>query len=203
MRSTPQVCPDTAEPKDPNLNKLTKALAASAIIAGAVFAAPVAANAATYVPTADATTSTTAVPGGPFSLTFDNGDFTPNAALKATFTSTGPVPTTASTAAFLAATAGPVAVGNANAQGGATLTGTVPANATADITVTLTDGIYTAVGTIDVTAAAGAGSSSLATTGTYISIATIWGAVGLVALGGGLIAVRVVTRRKRVVGEAA
>jgi hypothetical protein len=185
------------------MNKLTKALAASAIIAGAVFAAPVAANAATYVPTADDTAATTTAPGGTFSLNFDSGVFIPGHALNATFSSTGPVPTTATAATFLAATAGPVAVGNANAQGGVTLTGTVPANATASITVTLTDGTNTAVGTIALPAAAGTGSSSLATTGTYISIATVWGAVGLVALGGGLIAVRRVTRRKGAVADMA
>jgi len=181
------------------MRKLTKALAAMALVAGAVFAVPAAANAATYVPGATDTTTTTAVPGGPFTLNFASGVFTPNAPLDATFTSAGAVPTTATTATFRAATAGPVAVGNANAQGGATLTGTVPANATADITVTLTDGTHTAVGTIDVVGAAAAtttGTSGLATTGTYISLATVWGAVGIIALGGGFVLVRQLNRKR-------
>jgi hypothetical protein len=178
------------------MKNLTKTLAAAAIVAGAVLAGPVAANAATYVPNTTDTAKVTAVPGGSFTLTFHSAVFTPSAPLTAKFTSTGPVPTAATTATFLAATAGPVAVGNANAEGGATLTGTVPAAATADITVTLSDGTHTGVGTIDVVDAAGAGSSNLATTGTYISVATVWGAIGLVALGGGLVAVRAANRRK-------
>jgi hypothetical protein len=37
---------------------------------------------------------------------------------------------------------------------------------------------------------------SLAETGSYISLATIWGAVGLIALGAGFVTMRSVTRRK-------
>jgi hypothetical protein len=186
------------------MKKLTKGLATAALIAGAVFAAPVAANAATYTPGVPDTTVSTATVGGPFALTFQAGVFTPNAPLTATFSSAGPVPTSATaTGVFHAATAGPVAVGSANAAGGVTLRGTVPASATSDITVTVTDGTNTAVGTINVVAApAGAGSaatagtSGLATTGTYISLATVWGAVGLVALGGGFLVVRSTRKRQ-------
>lgn len=197
------------------MNKLTKALAASAIIAGAVFAAPVAANAATYVPpttpvVSSSTGASTVAPGGSFTVNFGAGTFTPNGAVSVTLTSTGTVPTDATIkpATFVAAQSAPI-TGTAGATGAAVLTGTVPANATASITVSATDLAtgHVVTATIAVAAAAGTGtgtaSSSLATTGTYISIATIWGAVGLVALGGGLIAVRVVTRRKGVVGEAA
>ncbi|GAA4166142.1 hypothetical protein GCM10022286_30300 [Gryllotalpicola daejeonensis] len=38
--------------------------------------------------------------------------------------------------------------------------------------------------------------SSLASTGSYISLATVWGAVGLLALGAGFVTMRSVTRRK-------
>jgi hypothetical protein len=168
------------------MNKLTKGLATAALIAGAVFAAPVAANAATYTPGVPDTAAANATVGGPFTLTFQAGVFTPNAPLTATFSSDGAVPTSATaTGVFHAATAGPVAVGSANAAGGVTLSGTVPATATSDITVTVTDGTNTAAGT-----------SGLATTGTYISLATVWGAVGLVALGGGFLVVRSTRKRQ-------
>lgn len=177
------------------MNKLTKTIAAGALVAGAVFAAPLAANAdTTYVPGApDAIVAT--VNGSTFTAPFGDGTFASNSALTGSFTSTGAVPTTAS-ATFRAATVSGIALGSSSATGSATVTGTIPADASAPITLTVVDAEgNSAVATIAVTAA-GTGSSNLATTGTYISAAVIWGAVGLVALGGGLVAVRLVARRK-------
>lgn len=184
------------------MKKITKALAASALIGGAVFAVPAVANAATYTPGATATATATATPGGAFALAFAAGDFVPGSTLTITLSSTGPVPTDATAAVFHAATA--TASGTANSQGGTTVTGTVPANATGNIVVTATDPAgNSAVGTIYVTAAsttttttATTSTTGLATTGTYISLATVWGAVGLVALGGGAIAVRQIGRKR-------
>jgi len=106
------------------------------------------------------------------------------------------------TATFVAATS--TVTRTAAADGSATITGTIPSNATANIGATITDGANTATATIPVTLAATTtttttsttSTSGLATTGTYISLATVWGAVGLVALGGGFVMVRQLNRKR-------
>ena len=187
------------------MNKLTKALAASALIGGAVFAAPLAANAATtYTPQGSNTCSTdTVAPGSTFTIICVSGTFEPGSALVINLSSTGAVPTNTTAAVFHAATA--TATGTANSNGGTTITGTVPSNATANISVTAADPTgNTGTGEIVLARTAPAGTTPagttpttpLATTGTYISLATVWGAVGLVALGGGAIAVRQISRKR-------
>ncbi|HEY0248658.1 MAG TPA: hypothetical protein VGC45_10390 [Gryllotalpicola sp.] len=76
----------------------------------------------------------------------------------------------------------------------ATLTDSTGKTVTQTVTVptTATKGAATAA-TSSVTAA---DPGSLASTGTYISLATVWGAVGLVALGAAFVTMRSVVRRK-------
>jgi hypothetical protein len=189
--------------------KITKALVASSIIAGAVFAAPLAANAApVYTPPTNApavpAASSTVAPSGHFTVAFPDGTFTPLHAVEATFSSAGAVP--AGNATFLAATS--TLRTTSTKTGAATFTGTLPAGAVGAITVQATDGVHSAAATITVAAPTGlartaSSDPSLATTGTYISLATIWGAVGLVAVGGGFIAIRTMARRKSAGAHAA
>ncbi|MCL2515964.1 MAG: hypothetical protein FWD85_03950 [Microbacteriaceae bacterium] len=180
------------------MHKLTKALVAATIVGGAVFAAPLAANAAPYTPAGSSTITVTetGAPGSTFTLVIISGTFVPGSTLTVTFSSTGPVPTSATAASFLAATS-TVNAGTANASGGATITGTIPADATSNINVTVTDAAGNSASGVIAVNAAGTGSSNLATTGTYISLATVWGAVGLVALGGGFIVVRQMNAKRR------
>ena len=184
--------------------KLTKALAASVIVAGAVFAAPLAANAApaypapTNAPAAPGASSTVA-PGGQFSVPFPDHSFIANHLVEATFISAGPVPQPAT---FLAATS--TLTTTSTNTGAATFTGTLPAGAVGVITIQATDGVNNHSATITVAAggALSASDPSLATTGTYISLATVWGAVGLVAVGAGFITIRTMARRKKATAGA-
>ena len=178
------------------MKMITKALVASGIAAGAVLAVPVAANAATYVPGNPTVYNVTVAPGGTFNLVINNGTFVDNAPLSISISGPGAVPTDATAAVFHSATA--TASGTANAAGGTTISGTIPAAATGTISLTATDpeGDSATVAVNTGVATAATSTTGLATTGTYISLATVWGAVGLVALGGGVIAVRQATRKR-------
>ncbi|MFC4243354.1 hypothetical protein ACFOYW_08205 [Gryllotalpicola reticulitermitis] len=182
------------------MKKLTKAVAASALVAGALFAVPAAANAATYTPNVPTTYTVNVGPGGTFNLVIANGTFIANSTLNISISSTGPVPTDVTAAVFHSATA--TATGSANANGGTTLSGTVPTDATAPITLTAQDpagdsATVTIAAAATTTTTTTTSTTGLATTGTYISLATVWGAVGLVALGGGAIAVRQISRKRQ------
>ncbi|GAA4174900.1 hypothetical protein [Gryllotalpicola koreensis] len=194
------------------MKKLTKALAASAIIAGAVFAAPVAANAATYVPPTTPVVSGggSVAPGGAATIHYGAGTFTADGAVSVAIALPGNAVATGSVtpAAFLAATS--AINGTAGHTGAATLTVDLPADVTGNVQVTATDVATgrTVSSVIKVAAAPGAASltaadPNLARTGTYISLATVWGAVGLVAVGAGFIAIRTTARRKKAAAHTA
>jgi hypothetical protein len=79
---------------------------------------------------------------------------------------------------------------------GQTLNATVTDNAGTSVTQTITvpaDAAKTAASSSSIKAA---DPGSLASTGSYISLATVWGAVGLLALGAGFVTMRSVVRRK-------
>ncbi|AYG04184.1 hypothetical protein [Gryllotalpicola protaetiae] len=184
------------------MKNLTKTLIASAIVAGGIFAGPVAANAADYTPpTTPVVTGPSGAgavaPGAAVTINFGDHTFTDGGSISAVFSSTGDVPATGtlSPAVFVAAQSNPI-TGTASGTGSAVLRATVPADASSAIQVAVTDAATGHVVSATIAVAGTGAGSNLATTGTYISIATIWGAVGLLALGGGLIAVRVAVRRK-------
>jgi hypothetical protein len=89
------------------------------------------------------------------------------------------------------------------ASGGTDLAGqTLNATVTDSSGTTVTQSVAVPADAAKSGAAAGSSSvtaadpGSLAETGSYISLATVWGAVGLVALGAGFVTMRSVTRRK-------
>jgi hypothetical protein len=89
------------------------------------------------------------------------------------------------------------------ASGGTDLAGqTLNATVTDSSGTTVTQSVTVPADAAKSGAAAGSSSvtaadpGSLAETGSYISLATVWGAVGLVALGAGFVTMRSVTRRK-------
>jgi hypothetical protein len=191
------------------MHRLTKALVVVAVAAATAVGGPLAADAATaYPPGTPAVTGAAAgtvtgsiSPGGTFTVHF-NAVFIPRHDLAVYFVSAGSVPTAladfrAAESPALSTTTGPL--------GDATVSATLPADASAPVTVEATDGTTTAAITIPVTAPAAAvsvetaaGAGTLSQTGTYISIATVWGAVGVAALGVAFLLMRSFTRRGRI-----
>jgi hypothetical protein len=187
------------------MHRLIKVAAAAALAGAAIFAAPLAANAATTYPPGTPTVTGAAAgtvigstaPGGRFTVLF-NAIFKPNHELTVYFFSAGSVPT--SLGAFHAATS-PALASSTTATGAASVTATMPADASAPVTIEATDGTTTAAITIPVEGAAalaatgGGSAAALSQTGTYISLVTVWGAVGLVALGAAFVGIRSYRRR--------
>lgn len=193
------------------MRKLAKTLAVLAVAGAAVVAAPMAAEAATYTPgtptvtgAAAGTVTGSTAPGGTFTVHF-NAVFQPRHDLTVFFVSAGAVPE--SLGDFRAAES-PALATTTDGTGAAVVTATMPADASAPVTIEATDGTTTAAITIPVAGVAvaaaaattGTPSSGLATTGTYVSLATVWGAVGLVVLGAAFLGVRRYGRRRP--GEA-
>ncbi|GAA4174908.1 hypothetical protein [Gryllotalpicola koreensis] len=181
------------------MNRLIKAAAVLAVAGAAVFGGPLAANAATYTPgtptitgAAAGTVTGSTAPGGTFTVHF-NAIFQVNHDLTVYFFSAGNVPT--SLADFRAAES-PALAAVTDGTGAADVTATMPVDASSPVTVEATDGTTTAAITIPVEGAAAAavttanGATPLATTGSYISLATVWAAVGLVVLGAAFIGIR-------------
>ena len=176
-----------------------KTLAALALAFMAVFAVPVAAQAAGYVPASDVVVSGTVTPGSPVTVSFESG-FTPGESVSFSVTGEG----TATLAVVKAATVS--LTKTATAEGAASVVVTPPANATGTYTVTATGLTSGTVGTAALTVAAadaGAGSTGgstddgLASTGANVSGVVIWGAVGVLILGAALVAVMTIVRRQR------
>jgi hypothetical protein len=195
------------------MNRVLKSLVALAIAGAAALAAPMAANAAsTYPPGTPTITGAAAgtvvgstASGGTFTVRF-NAIFIAQHDLTVYFTSAGSVPT--SLADFRAAES-PALATVTDSAGAASITATMPADASAAVTVVATDGTTTAAITIPVAGAATAAQTSaggggmLSQTGTYVSLATVWAAVGLAALGAAFLVVRTASRRRTTPAEAA
>jgi hypothetical protein len=82
---------------------------------------------------------------------------------------------------------------------GQTLNATVTDSSGTSVTQSVTvpaDAAKSAATTKGASSVTAADPGSLASTGSYISLATVWGAVGLVALGAGFVTMRAVVRRK-------
>ncbi|WP_022881421.1 hypothetical protein [Gryllotalpicola ginsengisoli] len=174
------------------MKKLTKALVAASIVGAAVLGGPIAANAETYTPGAGSVTTVV----NNLTVTFNivAGTFEPGSAVTADVTGPGTV-----TVGAFTADAADVSVGNAANDG--SLSATLTFSEAGTYTVVFTDAADNASDPITVTVGAVSGTTtaatgSLASTGSYISLATIWGAAGVIALGAGFVTVRTVVRRQ-------
>lgn len=182
-----------------------KVLAVAALTLAAVFAVPMAANAAGYVPSSNVTVSNSnPAPGQTVDVSFKAGSF--NASENVQFTLTGQDAAGATLASLHAVVNSKSLVKPASASGAVTVAVTVPTDATGTYTLTATGVTSGNVGTVSLTVSpadsatgAGAGSSTggLADTGSTVSLIAIWVAGGLVLLGAAFVAVNVIVRRQR------
>ena len=169
-----------------------KTLAASALAILAVFAVAPAANAVSYVPNAPAATiSASAVAGESVVVTFGEGSFAPNEDVN--FTVDGA--TTVGLAAVKAVVSGPITKA-ASATGVATVTVTLPANATGSYTTTANGVTSGSSATASFTVVNADGTAVLAATGVNSPMLLIWAASGVLLLGVALVLVRNTVRRQ-------
>jgi hypothetical protein len=178
---------------------LKKTFAVIALAVLAVFAVPVAANAAGYVPASNVRVSGSVTAGAALDVIFADGSFGgPGTGEDVSFAVSGSGSATLST--FKAATM--TTVKSTGAQGGVTLTVTLPTDATGSYTVTGTGLTSGTVGTATLTVAApDAGAANTgdnpASTGFDASVLLIWSAVGALLLGAALVIVLSIVRRRR------
>ncbi|MDJ0376941.1 hypothetical protein [Cryobacterium sp. PH31-L1] len=171
-----------------------KSLATAALAVIAAFAFAPAANAAEYVPAAlTSVTDSTPAPGAATTVSFASKAFT--AGENVSFTAEG---TPAATLSVVKAATSNTVTKVASGTGSTSAVITVPSNATGIYTVKATGATSGNVGTavLTVTAADAGTSKGLASTGFNAPVLVIWGAAGLLVLGGALIAVRISVRRQ-------
>jgi hypothetical protein len=170
-----------------------KSFAAILIAIAAVFAMPLAANAAGYVPAANVTVSdSTPAPGQTVNVNFANGSYTNGENVNVGVTGNG----TATVAIVKAATV--TITKAASATGSLTVAVTLPANATGTYTLTATGVTSGNVGTAVLTVTA-ADAGGLAATGADFPFLMVWTAGGALLLGVALLLVLTVVRRQRAV----
>ena len=169
-----------------------KTLAASALAILAVFAVAPAASAVSYVPGAPAATiSASAVAGESVVVSFGEGSFAPNEDVN--FTVDGA--TTVGLAAVKAVVSGPITKA-ASATGVASVTVTLPDNATGAYVVTANGLTSGASLTASFTIVNADGTAVLAATGVNSPMLLIWAASGVLLLGVALVLVRNTVRRQ-------
>ncbi|NNC12962.1 hypothetical protein HII28_13885 [Planctomonas sp. JC2975] len=181
---------------------IRKIFAVAALAVLGIFAVPLAANAAGYVPSGACGVSGSPVPGGTVTITCAAGTWTDGETISITVSGD----TSVTAAAFrTAVTSGPFTT-VASATGADAVNLALPSNASGTYTVTSTG---TESGNVDVEtftivapAAAVSGTTStsgeVAATGSTIPILIIWVASGLVLLGAAIVVVRLVVRRQRI-----
>jgi hypothetical protein len=170
-----------------------KSFAAILIAIAAVFAMPLAANAAGYVPAANVTVSdSTPAPGQTVNVNFANGSYNNGENVSVGVTGNG----TATVAIVKAATV--TITKAASATGSLTVAVTLPANATGTYTLTATGVTSGNVGTAALTVTA-ADAGGLAATGADFPFLMVWTAGGALLLGVALLLVLTVVRRQRAV----
>jgi hypothetical protein len=174
---------------------LKKTLAAVVLAFAAVVAAPIAANAAGYVPSGNVTVTGSTTANGTDSVSFGTGSFTGGESVTFSVTGSG----TATISSFHAATVS--LTKTATSSGSVTANVKLPANATGTYTLTATGQTSGNVGTAalsvvpaDTGTAAAVG---LAHTGSTLPMLLIWIAGGAVALGLALYLVLGLARRQR------
>jgi hypothetical protein len=169
-----------------------KSFAAIVIAIAAVFAMPLAANAADpYVPDSQITvTDSTPAPGQAVPVNFTNGAFTGGEDVTGAVTGNG----TATLSVVKAATVSLTKA--ASATGAVSFVVTLPANATGTYTLTATGVTSGTVGTAALTVTA-ADAGGLAATGADFPFLMVWTAGGALLLGVALLLVLTVVRRQR------
>ncbi len=178
-----------------------KILAVVALTIAAVFAVPMAASAAGYVPSSNVTVSNSnPAPGQTVVVSFKAGSFL--ASENVQFTLTGQDAAGASLASLHAVVNSKTLVKPASSTGAVTVDVTLPTDASGTYTLTAAGVTSGNVATVSLTVtpadAAGASTGSgLADTGSTISLIAIWVAGGLVLLGAAFVAVNVIVRRQR------
>jgi len=178
---------------------IRKLIAAAALVVLGVFAVPLAANAAGYVPSGSCGVSGSPVPGGTVTISCQAGTWDDNEAISVTVSGN----TSVTQAAFRSAvTSGPFTT-QATADGASSAGLTLPSNASGTYTVTSTGDVSQNVDVetftiVSAAPAAQAGTSGeIASTGSTVPLLIIWVASGLVLLGVAIVVVRIVVRRQR------
>ncbi|HEY0258523.1 MAG TPA: sortase [Lacisediminihabitans sp.] len=173
---------------------IKKAFAVAALVAVAIFAGPVAANAAGYVADDQIIVSdSTPAPGSTQTVTFTAGSFLPGEEVSFSVTGEGPITLAAVRAAVVTASITKTAA----ADGSIVLRITLPTDAVGTYNVTGTGLTSGTVGTAVLTVAAADAGSGLAFTGANVSPLLIWGAGGVLLLGIALLVVMTVVRRQQ------
>ncbi|MCK6079070.1 hypothetical protein KZX37_00385 [Microbacterium sp. EYE_5] len=182
-------------------NKISKAAAALVVAAAAVFAAPAVASADVadgYTPSAPGDGTVTIAPGE--SGTFPFSGFEPNETVTFTLTGAGVTDDSLAFVALSASTDSTTEVKDANDEGVASATVTLPDNASGTYTLSAegeTSGAADDV-TITVAATGGAGGGGLPSTGFEgDALLGLWVGGGLLVLAGASIAVATSVRRTR------
>lgn len=173
-------------------HRLTKAAAAVAIAAAAVFAAPAMANA--YTPSGPDAGSVTIPVGSSGVIPFTGFD----AGESVTFTLTGENAAGATLAyvKFAVSTSAPITKA-ANASGGVSVQVTLPSNASGTYTLTGVAASGTATASIAATTSAGAAGTLPSTGFESDSLLGIWIGGGALVLAGSAVAVAATVRRNR------
>ncbi len=170
---------------------LKKTFAIIAVAFVAVFTAPLAANAAGYVPSSSVTVSGSVTPGGTVTVSFASGSFAANESVGFSVTGNG----TATLSMFRAATVTTTKV--ASATGAVSVNVTLPANASGTYTLTATGVTSGNIGTASLTVVPADAGRSLARTGSTLPMLLIWTAGGAGVLGIALFVVLGLVRRQR------
>lgn len=180
------------------MRKITKIATASALVLGALFVAPVAANAAEYVPASNVTVAGPVTPGGTDTVGFAAGSFTPGETVTFSVTGAG----RASLAALAQQTVS--LTKTASSTGSTSVKVTLPVGGSGTYSLTATGATSGNVATAALTVVpADSGSTatdpsgSLAFTGSTVSMLVVWSAAGAVALGIAFMVVLALVRRQR------
>jgi hypothetical protein len=174
---------------------MKKIIAAALLVVAGVFAGPAAAQA--YVPTTNVSVVGNVAPGGTIIVNVVNGTFIAGEQVSFAVTGEGSV--------TLAAIETTTLIKNANAEGGASVSVTLPTTARGSYALTATglDSARVATATLTVVAADGRPVASsnnaggLAFTGSTVPTLVIWSAAGALMLGIALMVVVTLQRRAR------
>ncbi|AMM20475.1 hypothetical protein AX769_10355 [Frondihabitans sp. PAMC 28766] len=178
------------------MRKITKIATASALVLGAMFVAPAAANAAGYVPSSNVTVSGAVVAGGTDTVGFASGSFDPGENVTFSVTGAGRVQLAALAQQTVTLTKA------ATSTGADSVSVTLPAGASGTYTLTATGATSGNVATaalsvVPADGTAASTSGALAFTGSTVSMLVVWSAAGAVALGIAFMIVLALVRRQR------
>jgi hypothetical protein len=179
------------------MRKITKIATASALVLGALFVAPAAANAA-YTPASSVTVSGPVAPGGTDTVSIAAGSFTPGESVTFSVTGAGKATLAALAQQTVSITK------DATSTGAASVKVTLPVGGSGTYSLTATGATSGNVATAALTvvpadsgASASDPSGSLAFTGSTVSMLVVWSAAGAIALGIAFMIVLALVRRQR------